>query len=79
MGHQTGSDCALDEVMSFQAVTESNTGTSVAVQWLKLQAPNAGGTGLIPGQGTKILHAARHEALKQNKKKKARNTATRGL
>ena len=22
------------------------------VQWLRLQAPNAGGSGLIPGQGT---------------------------
>ena len=35
------------------------------VQWLRLYAPNAGGLGLIPGQGTKshmlqikILHAA---------------------
>ena len=28
------------------------------VQWLKFQAPNAGGMGLIPGQGTKIPHAA---------------------
>ena len=27
------------------------------VQWLKLHASNAGGTGLIPGQGTKILYA----------------------
>ena len=28
------------------------------VQWLRLHAPNAGGMGLIPGQGTKIPHAA---------------------
>ena len=26
-------------------------GTSLAVQWLRLCAPNAGGPGLIPGQG----------------------------
>ena len=27
------------------------------VQWLRLHAPNPGVTSLIPGQGTKILHA----------------------
>ena len=26
--------------------------TSLLVQWLRLSAPNAGGPGLIPGQGT---------------------------
>ena len=29
------------------------------VHWLGLHAPAAGGTGLIPGLGTKILHATR--------------------
>ena len=29
------------------------------VQWLRLQASTAGGTGSIPGWGNKILHAAR--------------------
>ena len=33
---------------------------TLAVQWLGLHASTAGGTGLIPGQGTKILHAAWH-------------------
>ena len=33
-------------------------GTSLAVQWLRLRASTAGGTGLIPGWGTKILHDA---------------------
>ena len=40
-------------------------GTSLVVQWLRLHASNAGGPGLIPGQGTrshmlqlKIPHAA---------------------
>ena len=28
-------------------------GTSLLVQWLRLQAPNAGELGSIPGQGTK--------------------------
>ena len=34
--------------------------TSLAVQWLRLRASNTGGMGTIPGQGTKIPHAARH-------------------
>ena len=33
-----------------------NTGTFLVVQWLRLHAPNAGGMGSNPGQGTKILH-----------------------
>ena len=36
---------------------ETPLGTSQAVQWLRLHASNAGGMGLIPGQGTKIPHA----------------------
>ena len=35
------------------------TGTSVAVQWLRLCASTAGGMGSIPGRGTKIPHATR--------------------
>ena len=30
---------------------ENISGTSLLVQWLRLCAPNAGGLGLIPGQG----------------------------
>ena len=33
-------------------------GTSSVVQQLRLHAPNAGGKGLLPGQGTNILHAS---------------------
>ena len=33
-------------------------GTSLAVQWLRLCASNAGDTGSNPGQGTKTLHDA---------------------
>ena len=34
-------------------------GTSLAVQWFRLCTSNAGGTGSIPGRGTKIPYAAR--------------------
>ena len=43
-------------------------GTSLMVQWLRLCASNAGGVGLIPGQGTMIPHAGRHKNLKKKKK-----------
>ena len=32
---------------------------SLAFQWFRLHASTAGGTGLIPGWGTKIPHATR--------------------
>ena len=35
-------------------------GASLVVQWLRLEASNAGGMGSIPAQGTKILHATQH-------------------
>ena len=45
-------------------------GTSLAVQWLILHVPNAGGVGLIPGQGTKIPHVAQCLENKQTTTKK---------
>ena len=39
------------------------------VRWLGLPVSNAGGTGLIPGRGTEILHAARHGKKRKGKKK----------
>ena len=53
-------------------LSRSSLGTSLVVQWVRLRAPNAGGLGVIPGQGTrshvlqlgvcilqvKMLHAA---------------------
>ena len=58
--------------MKFKEVKE---GTSLVVQWLRLHDPNAGGPGLIPGQGTrshilqlKILHAATKTCCSQIKK-----------
>ena len=49
-------------------------GTSLVVQWLRLCAPNAGGLGSNPGQGTrshmsqlKIPHTATKTRSSQNK------------
>ena len=42
-----------------EVLAKSVGGTSLAVQWLRLRAPSAGGMGLIPGWGTKIPHALR--------------------
>ena len=41
---------------------------SLAVQWCRLCAPNAGGSGLIPSWETKILHAAWRSKKKKTKK-----------
>ena len=37
------------------------------VQWLRLHASTARGAGLIPGQGTKILHAMQPKKPPKNK------------
>ena len=52
--------CLLNELKIFGE-------TSLAVQWLRLHAPNAQGIGSIPGWGTKIPHAV---LCGQKKKKK---------
>ena len=45
------------------------TGTSLVVQWLRLCAPNAGGLGTIPGQGTgSHMQQLRHSAAKEMNK-----------
>ena len=46
----------------------SNLGTSLVVQWLRLQASNARDVGLIPGRGTKIACAARPKKKKKKPK-----------
>ena len=46
--------------------------TSLVVQWLRLCTSNAGGAGLIPGQGTKIPHAV---VCSKKKKKKTKLTS----
>ena len=47
----------ISKILSFYCVFDVKiiniSGTSLVVQWLRLHAPNAGGVGLIPGQGTK--------------------------
>ena len=40
----------------------------MAVQWLRLCAPDAEGPGLIPGRGTKIPHATCHAAQPKESK-----------
>ena len=47
-------------------------GNSLVVQLLRLCAPNAGGMGSIPGQGTKIPHAARRGQKKKINKYRER-------
>ena len=47
-----------------QAFKKHIRGTSPVVQWLRLHASTAEGTCSIPGQGTKIPHAAWHNQKK---------------
>ena len=35
------------------AIKKLRNGTSLVVQWLRLHASNSGGSGSIPGQGTR--------------------------
>ena len=49
--------------------SQAEAGTSLVVQWLGLCVSTAGGTGSIPGRGTKIPHALRHGPKKKKKKK----------
>ena len=43
--------------------------TSLVVEWLRLCPSTAGGMGLVPGRGTKILHATWCSQKKKKKKK----------
>ena len=50
-------------------VYKRNTfGTFLVVQWLRLHASNAGGTGSIPSWGTKIPHVMRPKDKERKKK-----------
>ena len=53
-------------------LTRGGRGTSLAVRWLRLCASTAGGTGSIPGRGTKIPHAAWCGQTNKNKTKQTR-------
>ena len=56
-------------------MNKQQTGTSLVVQGLGLCNSNAGGTGSIPGQGTKIPQAA----YSQKKEKKKENQTNQQL
>lgn len=54
-------------------------GVSLVAKWLRLQVPNVGGLGLIPGQGArshtpslKILHTTTKSAHMLNKNQRSR-------
>ena len=49
---------------------EKRLGTSLVVQWLRLCAPNAGGPGSIPGQGSRSHMQQLRARMPQLKKKK---------
>ena len=51
-------------------------GTSLAVQWLRLSAANAGGAGSSPGWGTKIPHATQQGQKKPHKKQNKTDKGT---
>ena len=51
-------------------------GISLVVQWLRLCAFNAEGTGSVPGQGTRS-HVQHSAAGKKKKKKKRKNNKNR--
>ena len=40
-------------IMFWRNFKEMENGTSLVVQWLRLQAPSEGGKGSVPGQGTR--------------------------
>ena len=44
------------------------------IQWLRLCAPNAKGTSLITGQGTKTPHATQHNQKKKSQRKLLSNS-----
>ena len=55
---------------------ERTTGNSLVVQWLGLRGSIAGGTGSIPGRGTKIRQAARRGQENQKPKTKQKELLT---
>ena len=56
---QAFSPCGEFELLKFFFLIfkKSLYGASLAVQWLRSHASNAGGTGSMLGQGTETLHA----------------------
>ena len=51
---EVGQSCPMHRIKDCTSDLYSSTaGTSLVVQWLRLQAPNAGGLGSMPGRGTR--------------------------
>ena len=76
MGHQIGSDFALNEVISFQAAIESNTVRDFPGDPVAKNLPfNAGDAGSAPGWGTKIPHATEQLSLCTTATKPTRSRA----
>ena len=55
--------CLSPQLSSVFAAQKRAIGTSLAVQWLGLRTSTAGGTGSIPGRGTKTPQATGHSWL----------------
>ena len=45
--------CVSERLVPLDQRVSRHQGTSVVVQWLRLCSPSVGGSGLIPGQGTR--------------------------
>ena len=61
------------EVRQSSARNTKNIGTFLAIQWLRIHASTAVGTGSIPGWGTKIHHGLWWDQKKKNKKTKQKH------
>ena len=45
--------CSIKRHRVADWIKKTKAGISLVVQWLRLQAPNEGGQGSVPGQGTR--------------------------
>ena len=62
--------CASYSELELVTSLKGRRGTCLVVQTLRLYASTAGGSGLIPGGGTKSPHAVLRGTTKKKKKKK---------
>ena len=62
--------------MQDRIVHSTNTGTSLVVQWLRLHTSTSGGVGLIPEQGSMILHATQCGQTKIKKNNNNKQVST---
>ena len=59
MQNHSALTCHVTPYATMRCSLRVRLGDFLTVQWLGLHTSTAAGTGSIPGQGTKILHAAR--------------------